>query len=395
MRSLARPRATKGRRARWAALTLAACLVASGCSSRDEVLATFTLRDAGADIRGQCVPTMHDAPDMGLDLYFVVDHSHDLGRFEWNLLFLALTDVFRLEEFRGIGVGFAIYPKMPPRTECVDNCAMPPSCNCLYRCECRRAAPDVDVQGLCQCFDWPTSCEEEDYGATLGISPLSDLVHFPALADLGEPAGNPAIAPALRGSLAYRNEWEATHPRRKVTQVLLLASTRSDECGGDRISDLERLLGGTDKPKTYVVAIDAEPNNFDYDRLAVAGRTTMATRISSRITSPTPPNPLIDLVKKIRMSDGRCEYLIEGLGPVDYDKVNLTAASGGAPFFRIRGPEECERHPHGWYYDNPATPTRIIACEGACKTLHGPNLDAGALIQLNCPTVQAPLDAGR
>jgi hypothetical protein len=140
---------------------------------------------------------------------------------------------------------------------------------------------------------------------------------------------------------------------------------------------------------------DNNNNPIDYDRLAVAGRTGAATRIRTRPPNATPPGAFADLVRKIRATDGRCEYLLPSGTEFDYDKVNLTASSGGAHFPRVKSSQACEENPQGWYYDPPlpAQPTRMIACGGACKTLHGATGEAtaNATIQLDCPT---EFDAG-
>ncbi|HMI85228.1 MAG TPA: hypothetical protein VK550_14105, partial [Polyangiaceae bacterium] len=233
------------------------------------------------------------------------------------------------------------------------------------------------------------------YLPSVPIALLRDGGQSEAFPLLPPPSGWAAVRPALLGSLTMRDEWERAHPRRRVTQVLVGASPLDEDwtCG-TRPSDIEKVLSGPDKPKTYVVTVnDPDP---DYERLALAGRTEFVTNIPLRPPRPpfnTPPiSQFADLIRYIREAEGRCEYLAPS-GAVDYDKVNLTAKSGGALFPRVADSAGCARNPQGWYYDPPLpeTPTRMIACEGACKTLHGQSgrEKATTFVQLGCPTVDA------
>jgi len=401
--------ANKFRRARlrWLAGACAAILGASACSERNEILATTArLTDAAPQDSGVCKPSGYPAPDMGLDLFFVLDHSNtSFGGQQWFLLTTWLyslglsspggpiSDAGGSESFEGVGVGFTTYPKKePPPQSCVDGCAMRTNCDCLRECGCENPLrPPLDPLGPCQCEEWPWSCKEEDYAPTLEIAPLNEGRLIEALGGVGQPDGESTLGPALIASLDYQQAWEFKNPGRRITQVLVMGSDwLGDQCDDvDRISDIENLLKGAERPKTYVVVVDDSLND-DYRTLATAGRTNAPIRLS---TQSGPRNPFADLVKKIRDQDqeGRCEYLLPAPSPdLDYDKVNLTAKSDGALFPRVRSPVECVRDGHGWYYDDPAHPKRVVACEEACQTLH----TAGAFIQLGCPTVHAP-DAGR
>ncbi len=384
-----------------------ALFAATGCGPTDDRIATIT-RDSGVPEVAKCSPVPFTATDMGLDLYFVIDHSTLLEAREWALLWLGLTQFFAMgtstsdlepAEFAGIGVGFALYPAMPEPASCVATCGSPLDCDCLEDvCKCVNARPDF--MGICSCREWPASCLTEDYAPTFEIATLREGQHAQAIIRIpAEPNGAPALRPALLGSLRAREEWEDAHPRRRVTQVLISATPSADWACNSRISEIERVLSGQDKPKTYIVAVnDSEQDpDRDYERLALAGRTEFVTRIRLNADTNRPVTPaaqLVDLVRYIREAEGRCEYLVPG-GASDYTKLNLTALSGGARFPNVPDSAACERNPQGWYYDPPlpATPTRMIACEGACKTLHGPTgkEKATASIEMGCPTV---LDAG-
>jgi hypothetical protein len=377
------------------ALALAALLGAS-CSPSDQRLATITLDANAPEVTLPCVPQIREAHDVGLDLYFVIDHSSGMWRSitYWNTLaFFGLGGIFDEPEFKGMGVGFAIYPPYEPIPGCREACGPAPTCECLNACKCDESHFDPRA-GFCRCDQWDTTCDDADYLPTLEIEPLtSEGLHRQKLISIPAPAGFPAINPALLGSLRYRNAWEMAKPRRRMTQVLIAAAPFA-WCSNNGILDSEKVLRGPDKPKTYVVTVDEDDS--DYDRLAIAGRTDAALRLEVNPHQPATalPEALLNLVKQIRATDGRCEYLLpRGMTDLDPKKVNLSPTRDGASLPYVGSASGCALAPQGWYYDDPDHPTRILTCEGTCKTLHDmSNPTSSAFIQLGCPTGG---DAGR
>ena len=412
-----RPRRTGP--ALWSAVACAALIAASGCSSREDWIATIT-RDAGVPNDGheECVPTGHEAADMGLDLYFVLERSWGNtqasfpGGSEWGLLSVALGTLFSSNngDFVGMGAGFATYPKTLPQPQsCVESCGPVPLCNCLDDCGCWDT--NRGPQG-CTCGQWPPSCDDADFAPSFPIARASESENGFLLATSqtnSEPvsfADEMPLLPALTASLRYRNEWERQNPGRRLTQVLIAHSLQVDCQQDDRdLDEVEAVLSGPDKPKTYVVRVNDDSD--DFDELAAAGRTGSAMELNIRTRPPTtvPTIPLTELIQKIRAIEGRCEYLLPP-SATDSSKINLTASSGGLGFPKVANRAACAIDDQGWYFDtdeNPdggsGRPRRIIACEGACRRLHGGGQDGSftsgaARIQVGCPTVQSR-DAGR
>jgi hypothetical protein len=401
----------------------AACTVflcATGCSSREDLIATVTL-EAGVQDAGDvadCKPTFTDAQDMGVDLYFIIEHSGE-NFSEWQPLTSALANLFgsSAPEFAGMGVGLGIYPKtVPPPQSCLDACPQPVSCNCLRNCGCWDWNGPPDGQA-CACRQWWPSCSETDYPPTLDITRASENPDdfWSALLTIDpEPQSftdQMPLVPALAASLRHRNEWEDQNRGRRITQVLIANALQFDCQFDDRdISEVEKALSGPEKPKTYVVGVNPSgpDDGRDFDRLATAGRTSPALQLTVR-TRPPPTNPTVPLaefIERIRAAEGRCEYLLPAPGPgIDFTKVNLAAISGGLQFRKVANRAACANDDQGWFFDtdetpdpNDGPPRRVIACEGTCRRLHG-GQDAGltsgaARIQTGCPTIYAR-DAGR
>lgn len=89
-----------------------------------------------------------------------------------------------------------------------------------------------------------------------------------------------------------------------------------------------------------------------------------------------------------------CEYEIppppQGMD-FDPDEVNVEfddGAGGVLQIGRVDDPTQCAGVANGWYYDNPAMPTRIVLCPQTCDTIQGFTM-ASVSIEFGCATVPA------
>jgi hypothetical protein len=106
--------------------------------------------------------------------------------------------------------------------------------------------------------------------------------------------------------------------------------------------------------------------------------------------------PVFDaLAKSVVQSSGlECAWNIPTPPPgqaFDRQRVNVQVATlGAAPTALAQVPNEgaCGTRA-GWYYDNPASPTRILACPQSCNQLQG-DLNARVDVLFGCETVIAP-----
>jgi hypothetical protein len=89
-----------------------------------------------------------------------------------------------------------------------------------------------------------------------------------------------------------------------------------------------------------------------------------------------------------------CEYEIPpppaGMD-FDPDEVNVQFDDGMGGMLaigRVDDPTQCGGVANGWYYDNPAMPTRIVLCPQTCTTIQGFAM-ASVSIEFGCATVPA------
>jgi hypothetical protein len=74
---------------------------------------------------------------------------------------------------------------------------------------------------------------------------------------------------------------------------------------------------------------------------------------------------------------------------LDFASVNVryTSAKGFATNLGgVPSGAACPMFTHGWYYDNPMNPTRILACPQTCTEIQAGGMDAKVDVLFGCMT---------
>jgi hypothetical protein len=131
---------------------------------------------------------------------------------------------------------------------------------------------------------------------------------------------------------------------------------------------------------TYVLALGDQVGNLD--QIAVAGGTMKAISGAPGILTAE-----LNKIREMELAALPCEYDLPDMYAKfkDPDLVNLTF--NGNPVPRVNDMSGCAGAPdmNAWYYDNPTTPTRIIACDATCGTFKTTGGEVN--IKLGCKTV--------
>lgn len=230
-----------------------------------------------------------------------------------------------------------------------------------------------------------TSCDEAAYGepaVTVGTlpeqaSPLSD-----ALSQL-EPIGETPTGPALRGACAYARDHRATAPDHQVV-LLLLTDGRPEApstCRGGAgtcCPTLDDAVQAAEQCRTEVgirtFVLGVGPLLDNLEQIAIAGGTDQAYLVQSGDVAAQ----VLQVLNRIRGSAAiPCELALPEppLGDsLALDEVNLEyegAECARTPFASVPGAADCGDE-DGWYYDDPASPNRILLCPQSCNRVSGP-----------------------
>jgi hypothetical protein len=144
------------------------------------------------------------------------------------------------------------------------------------------------------------------------------------------------------------------------------------------------LTGGPEVP-TYVLAVaGGDALKVGLDSIAVAGGTTEAIN-----ADPASLAAVFNQIRTQELATLPCEYSLPAayVKNPDPGKVNLTF--GDAPLGRVEDEAACAASTEGgWYYDDPANPTRIIACGTTCESFKVAAQGTTVDIALGCPTIR-------
>jgi hypothetical protein len=140
--------------------------------------------------------------------------------------------------------------------------------------------------------------------------------------------------------------------------------------------------------RTYVVGLAAVDN---LDTIARAGGTRSAYPVDDNADFA---RSFVSTLLNISSDPLACEYEIpapnDGNLTVDLDKVQMVYTPAvGAPeeIPHANSYSECANPAGGWYYDDPTTPTKILACRCTCARLAAGKVE----IRLGCYPRRPPL----
>jgi hypothetical protein len=168
---------------------------------------------------------------------------------------------------------------------------------------------------------------------------------------------------ALQGALGQAQAWAMSS--KGSAGVLLISGSEPTACAGSAASAASAAaegLTGTPPVPTYVIALHARTS---LDGIARAG----GTGASLAVSDPAGKQSVLDAMQAVA-ARAACEYAL----PADAtqylpDRVNLQVTAGGTTttVARVTDVQACDPTQGGWYYDDPQSPKRIIACPQTCS----------------------------
>lgn len=323
-----------------------------------------------------------------LDLFIMLDQSGSMsetvsgGGTRWDAVTGALQSFFTDPANAGLGAGIQYFP-LTSGAACPATCASNADCGAFGPCfvfvclGCAGGGSD--------------SCDAADYAVPeVGIAPLG-AAQANALAtsmNAHGPSGNTPTGPALQGALSHAQNWAIQHPSHNVV-VVLATDGDPTECNPSDIPGIANIaaqvVNGSPPVKTFVIGVGASLSNLN--AIAASGGTNAAFIVDGNANVAQEFKAALDTIQQSALG---CEYTIPqpAMGMLDYDKVNVQyTPGGGAPqvITNVANAAACDPVTGGWYYDNPAAPTKIILCQTTCAPIESD--PAGKIdILLGCAT---------
>lgn len=315
--------------------------------------------DAGSDTGSpdECAKASHAAEPVPLDLVIMLDHSSSMALLTpngtlWASVTNALSQFVSAPSASGIGASLHFFPQPGAGgTSCDPN---------VY------AMPAVAMQTL----------------------PAGAAAITAALAQ-EKPGGVTPTAPALEGAILYATNWLTNHPGHKVA-VVLATDGMPTQCTPKNVPSIAQIADSafqaTPSIPTFVIGVGSQLSNLN--AIAAAGGTSQAYLVD---TNAQAGDQFLNALLQIQGVALGCEYSLPDGDSVDHSKVNVDYTPGGGSPTTIPAVSDASQcgAGGGWYYDNPAAPTKIVLCDATCKTVQG-DKNAELEIVLGCATVIKP-----
>jgi hypothetical protein len=232
-----------------------------------------------------------------------------------------------------------------------------------------------------------TTCDPATYetpDVTVGELPGQAQAIIDSLAGR-EPTGETPSGGAIRGACTYAQQWKRDHATREVVILLVTDGepkapvTCGDEGGGpccptltDAVEAAGDCLGGEPGLKTFVLGVGPFLDNLG--QIAAAGGTDSAYLVSGGDVS----KQVLDALNAIRAAAQiPCELNIppapEG-EKIDITRINLmrTSSTCETETLFYRTAPDCDGQGSGWYFDDPASPKKVLLCEKTCRDVSLP-----------------------
>jgi hypothetical protein len=302
--------------------------------------------DAGTDSGGaSCSGSTHSV-DRFVDLLFVLDRSISMGervppgQTRWEALRAAFNDLAQAPRFSELNAGIQFFSLSGAADDTVD-------CNAT-----NYATPAVAIGPLA------------DVGDDI-VSAITNRM----------PGGLTPILPAMQGSLTCAGQW-AQGGADAAAAIVLVTDGYPTQCTTDpnAVAALaQSAYNGAPSIRTFVMAAGANTTaRVNLDNIARSGGTQSAFVIEDGNFA----RDFADAVSKIAASRLGCDFAIppppagQTVKPERVQLVYTPASGAPEEVPKVTSSAACATAANGgFYYDDPARPTRIHMCPCTCSRL--------------------------
>jgi hypothetical protein len=327
-----------------------------------------------------CAEDVYDGELVPLDLFLMLDKSASMDSSQndtWVPVTGAISQFVSLPGLTKLGMGLGLFPTNPATPAANGPCTSNAQCG-FYEC--------IPVFNTCSGALSPNdSCVATDYQKP--VVPIADLPGVGTLIKNAMSSATPdgsstTLTPALEGAIDYATIWGQAHTDHIVV-VVLATDGEPNNCAHNSVAAATAIakegFEQTPSIRTYVIGMGSLGA---LNSIANAGGTDQAILVSTGNAG----QEFLDALNKIRGAVG-CQYVIPTGAKADPKKVNVWfTPDGGSPTLigGVGSAAECLGQ-QGWYYDDPANPTKILLCPAACDLVT--NQKGAVAVKVGCETV--------
>ncbi|MBX3188696.1 MAG: VWA domain-containing protein [Labilithrix sp.] len=238
-------------------------------------------------------------------------------------------------------------------------------------------------------FPSGSSCNTSDYNAPQVALTKLPSASFGTALDSQSPNGGTPTRPALEGAINTAQTVAAGPGKDGKVAIVLVTDGQPEGCSNNNVNSIRDLASSVASTiPTYVIGVGDALTNLN--AIAVGGGTKNALIVST--ADPTKiQTEFSKAIETIKASAIACDYNIPpppAGQAFDRAKVNVQHVPQGGTAGTLDYNPSCTGGT-GWRYDNEATPTRILLCDGSCDSVKS---KAGKVdIVFGCATQTGPV----
>lgn len=345
-------------------LGLLACLVGASCSegrARFEggSAVGFVTADDGGAPAGTCVADEVAAETVPLAMLVLVDRSGSMLGERWTAATKAIRAFADRGEVAGMPMGLSFFPPLGAGDECARSSYTP------------LAVPIAEL-------------------------PENALVIQEKLASV-TPVGDTPMSGALQGAIDEMRAFLAVaEPHEGV--IILVTDGDPSACGSvgnvAQVASTGAVPTGTE-PRVRTFAVGMQGATFaNLNQIAQAGGSPSAFDVGSGTGQQ---EQLLAALESVRLGAIGCEFVLPlpapDQGVLDLESVSVVLKPGKndpeATMRKVANLAACGTTTGGFYYDDPARPSRVVLCPASCEDVRAGGVDASVKLVFGC--IQRPL----
>jgi hypothetical protein len=336
------------------------------CSCKDN----WSLYSSGTCIPPVCAGATTEGAVKKVNMLITLDRSGSMAGTKWSATTTALKSFFQAPSSAGLNVAFEAWATSPGTLGGIahDGCGQ-------TTCNSTPCSNPIVPAGTLLATSAPADVQEQKL-----VNVISALT----------PSGGTPTYPAVEGGLLWAQAGVTANPN-DVYVLILVTDGEPTTCtvwpdtnvAVQGLASAAYLGYGI---RTYTIGMEGA-DIAALNAIAAAGGSGSAFVIVGNNISGV-AQQLIDALNAIASENVSCNLNLPALGTFDPQDVTVTLLpSAGAPVGlpKVANLAACGTGVSaGWYFDNAATPTKILLCPGSCTAAQ---TDPGSKIQFNvgCP----------
>ena len=309
-----------------------------------------------------------------VNMFVMIDRSGSMNDDnKWIDATAALMTFFRDPKAGGIRVALRFFPAEVPVLGCSD-----------VTCDANACSQPLVAAGELTALYGAEDPQERALVLAVAASNPGD----------DQEGGGTPIHPALDGALRWSTGYKSMHPYEKT--VVVFATDGEPNGCNENFSDISALAAAalqSSGVNTYAIGFEGS-NPDQINQLALAGGTKQGIFVDP---GPTAEQQLVMALNAIRGETLSCDFVMPAPSDLsmklDPKRVNVTfTPSLGSPgtFSQVPDQSACGAR-KSWYYDVPASPSRVFLCPAACDLVRA-DPKAALEVLLGCATACGGID---